>query len=239
MKYLPILAWLASMATLQGAMAAEPPETPPTEAAAPLAKKTAPLAEPQKKTEYDKLPFTQLLAKANANDPTAQFELASRHNYGRGLPKNTTEALRWLRKAAMGGHQDAARLLAIKFYEGHDVTPDHAEAMQWTRVLAESGDVPAQLMLANMYANGEGTQRDLVRAYMWYAIAAVGGKPDVGSEQPNLERVQFAAMERDKLAKLLTEEQEVEAQRLASEWWRQKYAIPKKPKKANPGNASR
>jgi TPR repeat protein len=217
MLRLIILAWVGCLS----AMVAEAADTP--------AKTKAPMeTSPSSKTEYDKLPLAQLIAKANANDRTAQFELASRHNYGRGLPKNTAEALRWLRKAALGGHLEAARLLAVKLYEGHDVAQDHTEAIRWAQTLAEAGDLPGQLMLANMYASGEGTPRDLVRAYMWYAIAAVGGKNDGDMKMHSVEQVQYAAEQRDRLASLLSEEQEAEAQRLASEWWMHNRTVPKK-----------
>src|SRR3990167_2134483 len=195
------------------------------------AQKPAPKEEPPKKTEYDKLPLPQLLAKANVNDLVAQFELASRFNYGRGIPKNTGEALRWLRRAGNAGQEDAARLLAVKLYNGYDVIADFGEAMKWARLLAEKGDLPAQLMLASMYANGEGTGRDLVQAYTWYAIAAVGAKREGSEEEPKPEQVQAAVEARDKLAGLLTDAQETEAQRLASDWWMKKYATPP-PKKA-------
>jgi hypothetical protein len=212
---------------------ATPPADQPDQSSASKDKKTA--EEPPKKTEYDKLPLPQLLAKANKKDLTAQFELASRFNYGRGLPKNTSEALRWLRKAAQAGQEDAARLLAVKLYNGHNVLPDFGEAMKWAAMLADKGDIPAQLMLANMYANGEGSNRDLVQAYKWYAIAAVGEKREGSKEEPKPEQVQSAVDSRDKLAGLLTDEQEAQAQKMASDWWMKKYAVVKKsarPKKA-------
>lgn len=220
------------------AMAAEEP--PPADTApvsdkqdqSSTSKDKKPAEEPPKKTEYDKLPLPQLLAKANKKDLTAQFELASRFNYGRGLPKNTGEALRWLRKAAQAGQEDAARLLAVKLYNGHDVLPDFGEAMKWAAMLADKGDIPAQIMLANMYANGEGSNRDLVQSYKWYAIAAVGAKREGSEEEPKPELVQSAVDSRDKMAALLTDEQEAKAQQMASDWWMKKYATPKHNKKA-------
>lgn len=198
---------------------------------------SAPKEDAPQKTEYDKLPLPQLLAKANGKDLTAQFELASRFNYGRGMPKNTSEALHWLRKAAQAGQEDAARLLAVKLYNGHDLLPDFGEAMKWALMLADKGDIPAQLMLANMYANGEGaSRRDLVQAYKWYAIAAVGAKREGSEEEPKSELVQSAIDHRDKLASLLSDEQETLGQKLASDWWMKKYATEaKKPdSKKNP-----
>lgn len=211
--------------------AARPGDSPKVDGQSAASQKPPPPPEaPPKKTEYDKLPLPELLSKAKAQDLTAQFELASRFNYGRGVPKNTAEALRWLRRAASAGQEDAARLLAVKLYNGHDVVPDFAESMKWARQLAESGDIPAQLMLASMYINGEGTRRDLKQAYMWYAIAAVGAKRDGVEEEPKAEQIQAAMTERDKLASLLSDEEESEAQKMASEWWMAKYATPKQKK---------
>ena len=226
MKPLLLMLMLSMAAAVHGAdetVGTEPAkDSPKADNPADAAQPQAPKVAPPKKTEYDQLPLPQLLAKANANDLTAQFELASRFNYGRGLPKNTDQALRWLRRAASAGQPDAARLLAVKLYNGYDMTADFTEAMVWARLLANRGDLPGQLMLANMYANGEGAARDLVQAYMWYAIAAAGGKRD--QSEPQQEQVQAAMEQRDELAGLLTQEQEAQAQQLASEWWLNKYA---------------
>lgn len=223
---------LSALLGLAGATcAAEDPvstDTSPGTQDQSVANKDKPAESPPKKTEYDKLPLPQLLVKANNKDLTAQFELASRFNYGRGVPRNTGEALRWLRKAAQAGQEDAARLLAVKLYNGHDLLPDFNEAMKWTAMLAEKGDLPAQLMLASMYANGEGTNRDLVQAYKWYAIAAVGAKREGSEEEPKAELVKSATEDRDKLASLLTDEQETLGQQLASDWWMKKYATAEK-----------
>jgi TPR repeat protein len=215
-------------------MAAQAADETTSTAPEPAAPKTdgetapAPKPEPPKKTEYDKLPLPQLLAKARANDRLAQFELGSRFNYGRGVPKSADEAINWLRRAALGGQEDAARILAVKYYSGSDFPPDYAEAMRWTRMLAEKGDLQAQIVLGNMYANGEGSPRDLVQAYMWYAIAAVGQKRKSEAAEPAPELVQQAAEARDKLAGLLTQEEEIQAQKLASDWWLNRYT-PAKP----------
>lgn len=227
LKPLLLVLMLGMAAAVHGAeetLGTEPAKSPPKADSPDAAQPQAAKAEPPKKTEYDQLPLPQLLAKANANDLTAQFELASRFNYGRGLPKNTDQALRWLRRAARAGQLDAARLLAVKLYTGYDITADFTEAMVWARWLANKGDLPGQLMLANMYANGEGSPRDLVQAYMWYDIAAAGGKPDGSEDEPKEEQMQAAVEQRDKLAGLLTQEQETQAQKLASEWWLNKYA---------------
>ena len=169
------------------------------------------------------------MAKANALE--AQFELGSRYNAGRDLPKNSLEALSWLRRAGESGHAGAQRMLALKLYGGNDVPVDLVESFKWTEKLANSGDPAGQLMLANLYANGEGTGRDLIRAYMWYDIAATPITDQVLDD--NAARAQKSAQEaRDKTRELLQPEEENEGQRLASNWWLQKYAPP--PAKAAP-----
>lgn len=211
----------------------------PADQPADEAKKPAP-EPPPKKTEYDQLPLPQLLSKAKAGNAVAQFELASRFNYGRNMPRNTPEAVRWLRKAAIAGNPDAMRLLTVKLYNGYDVAPDLTEAMSWARLLADRGDMQAQMTLANMYANGEGAPRDLVQAYKWYAIAAVTDRHEPGKEPPSDEMLNQAAELRDKTGSLLTLEEETEAQQLASDWWMNKYAPqPKVAAKPKSGKAKK
>lgn len=198
----------------------------------PMRKKKVPPPPPPQKTKYDKLPLNELLAKANKGDLTAQFELGSRYNYGRNLPKDTTQALHWLRKAARAGDVNSERLLAVKFYNGFDVEPDYSEAIKWAEKLAETHDVSAALMLGHMYANGESnTKRDLPRAYTWYAIGAGNelhdeNDPNTTEEQlNNNEFIRTAQSERDKMAGLISAKEEKTAQRNASEWWL-KHPVP-------------
>ena len=175
----------------------------------------------EKLAKYEQLKLPELLRRANKNDAWAQFELGSRFNYGRNAPKNNTEALSWLRRAAQNGQRDAQRLLAVKLYNGYDVAVDHDEALLWAQRLAESGDAPGQVMLGNMYANGEGSPRDLVRAYMWYDIAATMAQQDASDPA-----WQQAAVEmRDKTGALLMPEEEVVAQEFASNWWLRKQGV--------------
>lgn len=182
------------------------------------------MAEPAKKTAYDKLPLSELKTLVESGDLTAQFELASRYNYGRGLPKDTQTAMKWLRKAANAGQRDAMKLLAIKLYNGYDVKPNYKESMKWAQKLAQTGDIASALMMANMYASGESGKRDLPRAYTWYAIAAAGKLPEdtPGFDDEDMLQNAFAAdgeTERDKIAGLLTAKQEADAQNRAGQWW--------------------
>lgn len=180
-----------------------------------------PLSAAEKRALYEQMKLPELVLKANANDTSAQFELGSRFNYGREAPKNNVEALRWLRRAAQGGHREAQRLLAVKLYNGYDIPADHEEALLWAQHLAEAGDVPGQMMAGNMYANGEGTPRDLVRAYMWYDVAATGAQQTNGGPLQ-----QQAAMDaRERTAALLLPVEEMKAQELATGWWQRQQGV--------------
>jgi hypothetical protein len=191
-----------------------------------------------KPPEFDKLDLPVLLKRAQSGEAAAEFELGSRYNYGRGMPKNTQEALQWLRKAGDHGYTPAQRLLAVKLYSGFDGTPDFEESMKWTTRLAQHGDPSAQLALANMLSNGEGAPRDLVTAYMWYDIAAVSAenaiknppKPTAGIANEDAGKapadvMDLASTARDKTAALLTAEEQNKAQKQATDWWLAKQGI--------------
>lgn len=181
-------------------------------------------ADTPKGVEYEKLPLADLVRRARGGNAQAQFELGSRFNYGRGVPKNVTEALVWLRRAGLAGQRDAQRLLAVKYFNGFDVAVDHEESFRWALRLAESGDPPGQLTLASMYANGEGIERSLVRSYMWYDIAAASAQLAVKEEEPSALALEAAA-QRERIGALLLPPEEQEAQRLASDWWLKKRGV--------------
>ena len=65
----------------------------------------------------------------------------------------------------------------------------------------------AQMALASLYTGGKGVERDLVSAYMWYLIC----------EKNILEMKDAINAEKRKIAGLLTTEEILEAQKLASE----------------------
>jgi DNA-binding NarL/FixJ family response regulator len=72
---------------------------------------------------------------------------------------------------------------------------------------AEQGMPIAQVAVANMYADGKGVKKDPRSAYMWYLI----------SEKNILEMKDSISAEKRRMAGLLTTEEILEAQKLASE----------------------
>jgi len=158
---------------------------------------------------------------------------------GRGVPKDTAEAVKWYRLAAKQGYGTAQGNLGLMYDKGQGVPKDDAEAVKWYRLAAEQGHAAAQLNLGVMYDKGQGVPKDAAEAVKWYRLAAKQG--DAGA-QFNLSGmywrgegtpqnyvlayswVSIAAANghadarkfRDLLAEKMTREQIAEAQRLAA-----------------------
>ena len=148
---------------------------------------------------------------AEQGDAEAQANLGVMYMFGRGVPQDDAEAVRWYRLAADQGEAHAQVNLGLMYAEGRGVPQDDAEALRWYRLAADQGNAPAQanLGIGMMYAAGEGVPQDRVAAHMWLSLAAA--------------RLSAAARDtivevRGAVAEQMTAEQVAEAQRLAREW---------------------
>jgi len=142
---------------------------------------------------------------AEAGDAQAASNLAYMYEYGKGMPKNQSEAIRWYTRAAEGGIAEAQNNLGYIYANGKGIPKNLPQAVTLYSKAAEHGLAEAQYNLGVMYTNELATKVDYVKAYMWANIAA---------SQNN----QNAARMRDMLEKNLPTEQIVEAQRLSKEW---------------------
>ena len=77
---------------------------------------------------------------------------------GDGIPKNTTEGVRWLEQAANKGDVNATAFLGIIYYTGEDVRKDLAKAAHWLEKAARQNDSFAAFTLAELYYRGEGVK---------------------------------------------------------------------------------
>ncbi len=91
------------------------------------------------------------------------------------------------------------------YKRGEGVRQDNGEAAKWYLRAAEQGFADAQNNLGIITAKGQGVPQDTVIAYMWFKLAAAANN-------------ETARKNRDILAKRMTADQIVEAQRRASEW---------------------
>jgi len=113
--------------------------------------------------------------RAERGDVKAEERLASLYYYGRGVPQDYGEALRWYQKAAEQGYAKAQFILGDIYYLGKAVPQDMPEAAHWYRKAAEQGDPKAQSSLGHAYYSGEGVPQDYSEASRWYRKAAEQG----------------------------------------------------------------
>jgi len=112
---------------------------------------------------------------AEQGNALAETQLAILHLYGRGVPRDFAEALRWFNRAAAQDEANAEFNLGVMYHAGEGVQRDDAEADKWYELAAEQGLVPAQGNLGYMYATGQGVPVDYARALFWFSLAAAGG----------------------------------------------------------------
>ena len=103
---------------------------------------------------------------AEQGDASAQDDLGLMYADGRGVPRDSTEAVRWYRLAAEQGLADGQKNLGDMYMDGRGVPQDETEAVRWYRLAADQGRAAAQYFLGGMYANGRGVPQDYVAAYI-------------------------------------------------------------------------
>jgi len=116
-----------------------------------------------------------LLAKAQAGDAQAQFNLGYFYQEGQGVHRDYDQARNWYRKAAEQGFSNAQLNLGMLYFEGHGVHRDYSQAAIWFRKAAEKGNADGQFNLAGMYVDGEGVPQDYAEAIAWFRKAAEQG----------------------------------------------------------------
>ena len=120
--------------------------------------------------------LSECMEQASNGDMEAQYLLVDVYGNGRGVPKDETEATRWLQQAADQGHPRAQYGLGVLFTAGRIVGQQEAEARRWYRLAAEQGDADAQAALGDSYMFPRpGAERDYAEAARWLLLAANQG----------------------------------------------------------------
>ena len=96
--------------------------------------------------------FEETLKAAEQGDAKAQFSLGIMYDFGRGVPKNEAEAVKWYRLAAEQGHAEAQHSLGYMYDYGAGVPEDKDEAIKWFRRAAEQGHDGAKMWLNELEA---------------------------------------------------------------------------------------
>jgi TPR repeat protein len=102
---------------------------------------------------------------------------------GKGVPKDTTQAAQWFRRAADNGDLGAEVEFAIRLFNGDGVPKDEARAARYFLHAAQRGNAIAQNRIAKLYVAGRGVPKNLVEAAAWNLAAASQGRSDAGLDQ--------------------------------------------------------
>jgi hypothetical protein len=86
-------------------------------------------------------------------------------------PKDTAEAIKWLRRAAEHENLQAQAILAVMLIRGKDMEQNKAEAEKLLRNAAEHGFAQAQNDLGFAILNGDVDPIDTTEAAMWCKLA--------------------------------------------------------------------
>jgi TPR repeat protein len=114
-------------------------------------------------------------AKAEQGDLQAQVYLGTWLQIGKGVAKDESEGMKWIRKAADQGGVLAQGLLGDYYTNGIYVAKDESEGVKWYRKAADQGLSQAQFRLGACYADGRGVVKDFIEAVSWYRKAADQG----------------------------------------------------------------
>ena len=121
-------------------------------------------------------PVDSIKQKAEAGDAMAQAQYASMLQFGQGVEKNETEAVKWYQKAAEAGSAYAQANMGVFCQTGGGgMAKDIAKAAEWFEKAAKQGNAHAQFYLACLYENGNGVEKNINKATELYGKAAQGG----------------------------------------------------------------
>ena len=74
--------------------------------------------------------ITEIRLRAEQGDASAQYNLGVRYAFGRGVPQDEAEAVRWYRLSADQGNASAQYNLGVSYSNGEGVLKDEAELLQ-------------------------------------------------------------------------------------------------------------
>jgi TPR repeat protein len=190
-----------------------------------------------------------LLAKANAGDAEAQYELGNVYNYGDGARQDYAQALLWYRKSAEQGNANSQFQLGGMYHLGHGVPQDDVTAFNWTKKAAEQGHGDAEFYVSTAYDAGWGVPPDHAQGFFWLRRGAEDGNAnsqyflglgyehglphmaqdyakayfwlDLAASESDPKQGKEAATERDVAASHLTQAELASEQERVQEWHKQ------------------
>jgi TPR repeat protein len=111
--------------------------------------------------------FQENLARAEAGEADAQYEVGIMYLKGQGVEQDRGQAVHWLTAASKSGHEpSAAKLRRME---------DQQDKFQKLLKKAEAGDTQTQYEVAMMLLKGRGVDKDEAQAAKWLSKAAEQG----------------------------------------------------------------
>ena len=105
-------------------------------------------------------------------NPQAQFELGQMYEFGRGVPQDYQEALKYYETAAAGGSAKAEYSIGLLFEHGRGVEANPTLASEWYQKAVDKGDTWAMNNLAMLFSYGKGVEASEDKANELYLRAA-------------------------------------------------------------------
>lgn len=112
---------------------------------------------------------------AEQGDGRAAYYISLLYAQGKGVPKDSSQAMEFLVTAAENGHAMAQFNLGNHYNQGKWVDEDPEKAARWWHEAGEQNMRRAQHNLATLYLIGRGVAQDINKARYWYERAAENG----------------------------------------------------------------
>ena len=115
---------------------------------------------------------------AYKGSPAAQLAIGALKLEGKGVVKNVSEAIFWLKRSFQGKNPKSGLLLFSTYYNGIGVSENKIKACQYLKGSAEMGVPEAQYYYACMLLEGEDGEIDKDLAIDYMFLAANSGYED-------------------------------------------------------------
>jgi TPR repeat protein len=125
--------------------------------------------------EADQKQFEETKAKAEKGDAESQSGLGIDYLNGQGVAQDSTEAMKWLLKAAENGNAPAQHNIGFMYANGYGIKKDLVEAFKWYQKAAEQHFSGSEFEVGASYYSGNGVSQDYIEAVKWLEKSAEQG----------------------------------------------------------------
>lgn len=121
--------------------------------------------------------YYETLIRANNGDADAQVQMGLYYiNGNEGVQKNSEEAFKWFKKAAINGDAAGQHYLGICYAYGEGTIQDFYQARQWFEKASQKSYLPSTFELGKFYEYGmAGYTRNMEQAFSNYKTCADAG----------------------------------------------------------------